>query len=170
MILKSNPTGVDGLDRIAQVKIPVTDLAISTPWYCGLLDLRLWVEIVEDDRLRGVGLIDPRDRFNISLRDRTVCAGEPNLSGFDVVAFLPASRAVLEDMASRCDRLGITHNGIEETPGGPRFDVADPDGTVLRFYHFTQSTDGFIGLEMRDGAVVGTYVDPRTTIGVGERA
>ncbi|WP_218038863.1 VOC family protein [Acrocarpospora pleiomorpha] len=37
------------VDRIAQVKLPVTDLATSVAWYRRLLDLRLWVEIVEDD-------------------------------------------------------------------------------------------------------------------------
>ena len=77
--------GIPGLDRIAQVKLPVTDLAVSVPWYCRLLDLRLWVEIVEDGVLRGAGLIDRAGRFNVSLRDREVCASTPDLTGFDVV-------------------------------------------------------------------------------------
>jgi catechol 2,3-dioxygenase-like lactoylglutathione lyase family enzyme len=153
--------GIAGLERIAQVKLPVTDLARSVDWYRRLLGLRLWVEIVEDGTLRGAGLIDAEQRFNVALRDRTVCAGQPDLAGFDVVAFLPAGRAVLEELTARCDRLGYAHGGIEDGPEGSRLDIPDPDGTVLRFYHFTAPTDGFTGVEYRDGRQVGTYATPR---------
>jgi catechol 2,3-dioxygenase-like lactoylglutathione lyase family enzyme len=154
-------TGIAGLDRIAQVKLPVTDLARSVDWYQRFLGLRLWVEIVEDGVVRGVGLLDPEKRFNVALRDRTVCASQPDLSGFDVVAFLPATRSTLEEMAERCDRLGIARSEIVDGPEGSRLDVPDPDGTVLRFYHFTAPTDGFTGVEFRDGQQVGWYDVPR---------
>jgi len=78
-----------------------------------------------------------------------------------VVAFLPASRSVLDDMVDRCERLGVAHSGIQDTPAGPRLDIPDPDGTVLRFYHFTDPTDGFTGIESSDGHYVGTYHTPR---------
>jgi catechol 2,3-dioxygenase-like lactoylglutathione lyase family enzyme len=154
-------TGIAGLDHIGQVKLPVTDLARSVDWYRRFLDLRLWVEIVEDGVVRGAGLLDPAHRFNIALRDRSVCASRPNLDGFDVVAFLPATRSVLEELAERCDRLGIARSDIRDGPEGSRLDVPDPDGTVLRFYHFTAPTDGFTGVEFRDGRQVGTYDTPR---------
>ena len=159
--MTTTPTGIAGFDRIAQIKLPVTDLARSVSWYRKLFDLRLWVEIVEDGVLRGAGLIDPQGRFNISLRDRAVCASQPDLHGFDVVAFVPTSGSVLDDLTARCERLGIAHNGIEPTPAGPHLDIPDPDGTVLRFYHFTAPTDGFTGVEMRDGEFVGNYDTPR---------
>ena len=153
--------GIAGLDRIAQIKLPVTDLAHSVTWYRNLLDLRLWAEFVEDGVLCGAGLIDPQERFAIALRDRRVCAGRPELRGFDVVAFQPASRAVLDDLIARCDRLGLSHSGIDETPAGPRLDIPDPDGTVLRFYHFTGPTGRFAGVETRDGHYVGAYSTPQ---------
>ncbi|HEU4424032.1 MAG TPA: VOC family protein [Pilimelia sp.] len=159
--MNTTPTGITGLDRIAQVKLPVTDLARSVNWYRRLLDLRPWAEFVEDGVLRGAGLIDPQGRFNIALRDRSVCAGQPDLNGFDIIAFVPDHRAVLDDMTARCDRLGIAHSGIQHTPAGPRLDIPDPDGTVLRFYHFTDPTDGFTGIETRHGQYVGTYHTPR---------
>ncbi|MEV6491610.1 VOC family protein [Actinoplanes sp. NPDC051633] len=159
--MTSAAIGISGLGRIAQIKLPVTDLAHSVTWYQNLLDLRLWVEFVEDGELRGAGLIDPEGRFNIALRDRRACAGQPDLRGFDVVAFQPASRAVLDDLIARCERLDIPHAGIEETPAGPRLDIPDPDGTVLRFYHFTAPIDGFTGVETRDGHYVETYSTPR---------
>lgn len=154
-------TGIGGLDRIAQVKLPVTDLARSVRWYRRFLDLRLWFEIIEDGVLRGAGLIDPQQRFNVALRDRSVCASQPDLEGFDVVAFLPADRTVLEDLTKRCDRLGIHHSEIQDGPEGSRLDVPDPDGTVLRFYHFTAPTSGFTGVEYRDGQLIGSYESPR---------
>ncbi len=153
--------GIAGLDRIAQVKLPVTDLARSVAWYRELLDLQLWTEIVEDGVLRGAALLDPLGRFNIALRDRSVCASQPNLDGFDVVAFLPKSRSLLDELVGRCERLGVAHNGICATPAGDRLDIPDPDGTVLRFYHFTAPTEGFIGVEFRNGEVVGTYQRPQ---------
>lgn len=146
---------------IAQVKLPVTDLARSVAWYRDVLGLRPWAEFVEDGVLRGAALIDPERRFNIALRDRSVCASQPDLRGFDVVAFVPRSREALDGMIARCDRLAVAHTGIEETPAGPRLDIPDPDGTVLRFYHFTASTDGFTGVETRGGQYVGTYDSPR---------
>jgi catechol 2,3-dioxygenase-like lactoylglutathione lyase family enzyme len=159
--LSAEAAGIAGLDRIAQVKLPVTDLARSVAWYRELFDLRLWTEIVEDGVLRGAALLDPLGRFNIALRDRSVCASQPNLDGFDVVAFLPKSRSLLDELVERCERLGVAHNGICATPAGDRLDIPDPDGTVLRFYHFTAPTEGFIGVEFRDGEVVGTYQTPR---------
>lgn len=149
------------IERIAQVKLPVTDLVRSVPWYCELLDLRVWIEFEEDGELRGVGLIDEEGRFCIALRDRSVCAGRPDLSGFDVVALTPSSAASLAELVSRCDRLGIAHSGIVEMGSGLLLDVPDPDGTVLRFYHYTAPTDGFVGIRFVDGVEVGTYSRPR---------
>jgi catechol 2,3-dioxygenase-like lactoylglutathione lyase family enzyme len=128
---------------LLQVKLPVTDLARSVDFYTRLLGLRLWVEIVEDDVVRGAGLIDREGRFNISLRDRAVCASTPDLAGFDVVAFRPADRDALVRLAARCDREGFPHTGVSDGPTGALLDVTDPDGTVLRFYHFTAPTEGF---------------------------
>jgi catechol 2,3-dioxygenase-like lactoylglutathione lyase family enzyme len=149
------------LDRIAQVKLPVTDVARSAAWYRDLLDLRLWAEFVEDGVLCGVGLIDEEQRFAVALRERSRCAGAPDLAGFDVVAFLPRSEAVLHELVERCERLGTAHGGIGRNPGGAYLDVPDPDGTVLRFYHFTAPTTGFTGIESRDGQHVTTYDTPR---------
>ena len=153
--------GIAGLDRIAQVKLPVTDLARSVRWYRDLLGLRLFSEFTEDGVVRGAGLIDPAGRFCLALRDRSVCAGTPSLAGFDVLAFAPASRTVLDEIIARCRRLGIRYREPHDTPGGTMLDVPDPDGTVLRFYHFTAGTAGFTGIESRDGAVVGSYPRPR---------
>lgn len=155
--------GIAGLDRIAQIKLPVTDLARSIGFYRDLLGLRQFAEFTEDGVVRGAGLIDPQARFCVALRDRRVCAGTPSLDGFDVVAFLPATRSVLEVIISRCERFGFAYAAPHDTPAGTMLDVPDPDGTVLRFYHYTAGTDGFTGIESRNGAIVGTYAEPRLT-------
>lgn len=148
------------IERIAQVKLPVTDLARSVGWYLSVLDLRLWTEFVEDGEVRGAGLIDRDGRFNVALRDRAFCAGRPDLRGFDVVAFTPTSRSSLDELAARCRGLGVTHGDIVDLPDGSFLDVPDPDGTVLRFYHFTAPTDVFQGIELVDGRPVRRYSTP----------
>jgi hypothetical protein len=93
-------------------------VARSAAWYRQLLDLRLWAEIVEDGTLRGASLIDPQGRFDIALRDRSVCANQPDLSGFDI-ALAPTSRSVLEAIVARCHLLGIFYHGIQDTRRPP---------------------------------------------------
>jgi catechol 2,3-dioxygenase-like lactoylglutathione lyase family enzyme len=155
---------ITGIDRIAQVKLPVTDLGRSVDWYRSLLDLRLWTEFVEDGEVRGAGLIDEGGRFNVALRDRRYCAGQPDLSGFDVVAFMITDPAALDELMARCERLGIAYDGLRDTPAGPQLDIPDPDRTVLRFYHFTGSLDGFTGIESRGGRYVAGYRTPRLAV------
>lgn len=110
----------------------------------------------------GAGLLDPDQRFSIALRDREACANHPDLRGFDVVAFRPADRSVLDELVDRCVRLDIPYEPIKETPDGAMLDILDPDGTVLRFYRYTGSIGGFTGIETRDGEFVGTYSEPRS--------
>lgn len=116
---------------------------------------------MEDGELRGAGLIDRDGRFNIALRDRRFCAAQPDLRGFDVVALTPSSRASLDELAARCDALGVVRRDVVELPDGSILDVPDPDGTVLRFYHFTGRTDViFTGIELADGYPVRRYSTP----------
>ncbi len=143
---------------IAQVKLPVTDLPRSVSWYCEVLDLRHWIEFVEEGEVCGAGLIDRSGAFNIALRLRQRCAGHPVLTGFDVVAFTPSSRFALDVLAGRCSRLGVTHSGIADGPEGSRLDIPDPDGTVLRFYHFTAPTTGFTTVEATPEGMVASTV------------
>jgi hypothetical protein len=64
---------------------------------------------------------------------------------------------VLDDLVARCGRFGIGHGGVQDTPAGQLLDVPDPDGTVLRFYHFTDPTEGFTGVQFRSGRHIGNY-------------
>jgi hypothetical protein len=75
------------------------------------------------------------------------------------------SRAVLDEIITRCERHGIRHAEPYDTPAGTILDVPDPDGAVLRCYHFTAGTAGFTGIESRGGAIVGSCSRPRLPAG-----
>ena len=96
----------------------------------------------------------------MALRDRRFCASKPDLSGFDVVAFTPSSRESLDELAARCDARGFAHSEIADFGDGWVLDVPDPDGTVLRFYHFTGRTDVFTGYSFAAGRPIERYVEP----------
>lgn len=146
---------------IAQVKLPVSDLRRSAGWYRELLGLRPWTEFVEDGVVRGVGLIAEGARFCVALRDRATYPSNPALSGVDVVAFRPRDRAALDELVEHCERIGVATGGVQERPGGAWLDIADPDGTVLRFYFTTDSFDGFTGVEFRSDGAPRNYGVPR---------
>ena len=136
------------------------DLAVSVPWYIAVLDLRLWAEFVEDGELRGAGLIDRDARFAVALRDRRFCASKPDLNGFDVVAFTPSSRESLDELTVRCAALGTACSEIVDLGEGAILDIPDPDGTVLRFYHFTGRTDVFTGYSFAAARPIERYAEP----------
>jgi catechol 2,3-dioxygenase-like lactoylglutathione lyase family enzyme len=151
------PGGVGiGMTKVLHVKIPVTDLEHSADWYVRLMDLELAREFIEDGQLRGVALYSPEGRSSFALRMREHCPGQPVLEGFDVVALHMATREHLVRLRERCARLGITCSAVQDRSDGEAVvDVADPDGTVLRFYWVGQSDrpDHFVGIVFDHGQV-----------------
>lgn len=150
-----------GAARILHVKVPVSDVRSSVPWYRALLDAELAAEFVEDGVVQGAAVRVPGSDFVIALRNREVCASRPVLDGFDVVAIEIDSRESLAALLERCDHLGIVHGSIEERQDGAVLDVRDPDGTVIRFYHRTGDREDFVGYTFSGGAFAGTYGQPR---------
>jgi catechol 2,3-dioxygenase-like lactoylglutathione lyase family enzyme len=140
----------------------VADLARSARWYADLLGLTPAREFVEDGVLRGVMLLHREAGFDISLRDRSVCAGRPDLAGFDVVAFRVASRADLDAFAEHCERLGVAHGEAHDRGvDGAAMDVPDPEGVVLRFVAPGDGAPPCRGLEFTPDGGVSTYETPR---------
>jgi catechol 2,3-dioxygenase-like lactoylglutathione lyase family enzyme len=135
-----------GIDRLLQVKVPVTDVRTAARWYARLLDMLLVMEFVEEDELRGVVLEEPGTGARIALRDRDHASSHPVLSGFDLLNFEMVSLEALEALAERCDQLGINTTGVHYFEGGAGMDVPDPDpdGTVIRF-HFFPGRPPFLG-------------------------
>src|SRR6478672_10398929 len=98
-----------GIERILQVKIPVSDLRRSVEWYSRVFDLRLGREFVEDGVVRGAVLTDPSTGLLVGLRHREVVPGRPAFPGFDLFSFGVASREALIVLAERFDALGVEH-------------------------------------------------------------
>ena len=87
---------------VRQIKLPVSDLAISARWYADLFDLELANEFFEDAAVRGVVLADHEARFVIGLRERDYCASSPVLDGFDVCAFMLRTAEEMSTVIDRC--------------------------------------------------------------------
>lgn len=153
------------LTHIQHVKVPVSDLPRSVRWYRALLDLELTYEFREDGVLRGASLLHRGGGFSIALRDRRAIPGRPELRGFDPFAVGVASRQTLDELVERCDGLGVEHRGVEERVDGSVLDVADPDGTVVRFYHLTVDQRRFTGLAFGADGSVQRYDTPSLTDG-----
>jgi catechol 2,3-dioxygenase-like lactoylglutathione lyase family enzyme len=150
-----------GLTKIKHVKLPVRDLQRSVTWYRSLLDLELHMEFVENGVVRGASLLDRDAGYEIALRDREVCAAVIDARGFDLFALSAPTRAMLHDIAARCDRLGVTHSGVHDFTGfGAGIDIPDPDGTVLRIVWPDPALPAFIGVESGDNGTR-PYFTPR---------
>lgn len=146
----------------SHVKLPVTDVERSARWYADVLDLQLCMEFVEDGRLRGVTLRDATTGMKIALRDRSVCAGQPSLAGFDAVAIELASVEAVHAMAGSCAEKGVEILGIRDFAGGAAMDVPDPDGTVIRLHHVS-GRPPFLGTETTADGETRSYDAPRLT-------
>ncbi|MEU9017825.1 VOC family protein [Actinomadura sp. NPDC048394] len=146
---------------VAHVKLPVSDLARSVAWYRALLDMELALEFVERGTLRGAALVHRASGVRIALRDRTVCAGQPVLTGFDAFALQVPTAQALHDLAARCERLGLPHEHQDRGRYGAALDVPDPDGTIVRFIYDAEEPPPFLGLEFDGSGLIGTYNHPR---------
>jgi catechol 2,3-dioxygenase-like lactoylglutathione lyase family enzyme len=148
---------------VRQIKLPVSNLAISARWYSDLFDLELSNEFFEDDAVRGVVLADHEAGFVIGLREREYCASTPVLDGFDVCAFMLRTAADMSTVIDRCAALGIEPGDVQDRDDfGIAMDVADPDGTMLRFVAgaHTGPPGGFAGIEFGSGPPI-IYDQPR---------
>jgi hypothetical protein len=148
---------------IRQIKLPVSDLAISARWYTDLFDLELANEFFDDDAVRGVVLADPEAGFVIGLRERDYCASSPVLDGFDVCAFMLRTEEDMSTVIDRCVELAIEHGDVQDRGDfGIAMDITDPDGTVLRFVAgaHTGPPGAFAGIEFGSGPPI-IYDQPR---------
>ena len=160
-----------GLSQIKHVKLPVSDLRHSATWYRALFDLELIAEYVEDGEVRGVSLLDRDAGFEIALRQREYCAGQPRLAGFDVFALRAPTRELVATIAERCDKFGIRHTDVWGYPGyGAGLDIPDPDGTLVRIvWHDPEGgfASGFLGVAADADGKPQPYREPRLDLSGG---
>jgi hypothetical protein len=53
--------------------------------------------------VRGVSLLDRDAGYEIALRQREYCAGQPRLAGFDVFALRSPTRELVTTITERCE-------------------------------------------------------------------
>jgi hypothetical protein len=110
------------------------------------MDLNM--EFVEQGIVRVVSLIDRHAVYKIALRAKEVCEGSVDARGFDLFALSAPSQSVLDELAARCDRLGIAHSAIHEFPNfGAGMDSPGPDGIVVRVVWSDPSRPPYVGSE-----------------------
>lgn len=155
---------------IRQIKIPVTELARSVRWYTRLLGLHLHREFVEQGTLAGAVMSHPGG-FVLSVRLRDLVPGQPAFGGFDLFSLGVSDRTDLDALAAGANTLGSAHSGIvDRGVDGYHLDVADPDGTMIRFLAPADADSatqvgvdgvGFVGVSL-DGQNAPTfYATPR---------
>lgn len=130
-------------------------------WYASLLGLELHREFVENGYLAGAVLSHPAG-FVISVRLRSLVPGAPSFAGFDLFSLGVAGRDDLELLQSRARELGAAHGEIvDRGMDGLHLDIADPDGTLVRFLT-PPAVDGagFVGLSFDDNGLPTFYSDP----------
>ena len=117
---------------VLSVKIPVSDLAASRPWYAAVFGLREEMEWPDDDGVvRGVGF-SGLGQVILALRQDPAAAAATDRFGFLNVR-VPAE-AHLGDCAAHLDALGIPHTPIMSAAQGRLIGFHDPDGHELSFY------------------------------------
>ena len=126
-----------------------------------MFDLELAYEFCEQGVVRGVALYHRGGDFSIALRDREAIPARPRLDGFDLFSVGVPSRVVLEHLVDRCEQLGVEHGSLEDRPDGTVLDLPDPDGTVVRCYHYTWDRSRFTGVAFGGDGEVEIYDTPR---------
>ena len=122
------------LAPIHHVKIPVSDVRVSTDWYLRVLGLEVTIEFTEDGELRGVALNTPDGTTPIALRHDPERAAA--LSGFDLVALGVPTREGVQAWADHLAAIDQKHGGIVtgHRGGAVLVGLHDPDGIELRLY------------------------------------
>jgi len=149
------------LTGLLHVKVPVTDLERSARWYTRVFDLELLYEFCEQGIVRGVVLFHRSGDFSIALRDREAIPGRPLLDRFDLFCVRVQDREVLAQLLQRCQDVGTPHGELEDRPDGTVLDIPDPDGTIIRCYHYTWDHDRFTGVAFDADGVPLLYDSPK---------
>ena len=122
------------LAPIHHIKIPVSDVRVSTQWYLRVLGLEVAIEFTEDGELRGVALKTTDGRTPIALRHDPERAAA--LAGFDLVALGVPTRAGVQAWVEHLAAIDQKHGGIVTGHNGGAILIGlhDPDGIEIRLY------------------------------------
>ena len=121
---------------VLSVKIPVSDLSVSRPWYARVFGLREEMEWPDEDGVvRGVGF-SGLGQVTLALREHPAAAAAVGRFGF--LNVVVPREADLASCAEHLDALGISHTPVLSAARGRLVGFHDPDGHELSFYAQTQ--------------------------------
>ncbi|MFI9100131.1 VOC family protein [Streptomyces fildesensis] len=122
------------LAGIHHVKLPVTDLPRSLPWYEKVFGFRTTIEFADADGVvRGVGgEVAGLGDTMVTFRENPEAA--KGCEGFDPVSFAVQGLADIEAWAAHLDTLDIPHSPVIEASIGWLLVFNDPDGLALHLY------------------------------------
>ena len=116
---------------IHHVRIPVSDVSVSTDWYTEVLGLSALLIEEEENEVVGA-VISVGDGPGIGLHhdpSRAVA-----LAGFCMVAIAVDTSETLSKWNSWLDQIEVAHTGIINGPLGWYIDVSDPDGLIVQLH------------------------------------
>jgi len=124
---------VPQLERLRNVKVPVTDLPVALEWYQRVLGFRSTREFADEAGvLRGVHGELPGIGEVLALREDPDAAR--GLGAFAIANFGVADRAALETWVGHLDELGVEHGSIIDTPELSILVFFNPDGQEIHLY------------------------------------
>jgi catechol 2,3-dioxygenase-like lactoylglutathione lyase family enzyme len=118
--------------NVLSVKIPVSDLSVSRPWYAQVFGLREEMEWPDADGVvRGVAFAG-LGQVTLALREHSEAAAATD--GFGFVNVLVPHENDLPACAAHLDALTIAHTPVISGARGRLIGFHDPDGHELSFY------------------------------------
>jgi len=118
--------------NVLSVKIPVSDLSVSRPWYAQVFALREEMEWPDADGVvRGVA-VSGLGQVTLALREHPEAAAATDRFGF--VNVQVPHEDDLPACAEHLDALAITHTPVISGARGRLIGFHDPDGHELSLY------------------------------------
>ncbi len=121
-------TSINGFHH---VRIPVSDLDVSTDWYVSVLGFELDLYVEEEDGPIGALLHHPAGAVLGLHLDASMATA---LQGFSVVGLAVGGTTGLEEWSRRLDEIGSTHGTVTKGHLGWFLEVTDPDGIVVQLH------------------------------------
>src|SRR4051812_41522532 len=122
---------------VLSVKIPVSDLSVSRPWYAQVFALREEMEWPDADGVvRGVAF-SGLGQVTLALREHPEAAAATDRFGF--VNVRGPHEADLPACVAHLGALAITHTSVFSGARGRLIGFLDPDGHELSFYAETHA-------------------------------
>jgi catechol 2,3-dioxygenase-like lactoylglutathione lyase family enzyme len=122
----------------AHVELSVSDIDVSSRWYCELLGAReVFRAGDEAEDLVACAIVEPASGIVLAFTKHN--RGDHGRAtakrlGLDHVSFAVADLAALEEWAAKLDALRVEHSPVRDYGYANAITFSDPDGIPLEFF------------------------------------